>query len=94
MKMMFNVWIGRLNFKIRDTDAKHRKFYALESTIASIYIYIERERESYAMVSREVQNIFVLRIVSSIFKFKTPIQPLKVFSILKYIWNSNFIYIF
>jgi hypothetical protein len=33
----------------------------------------ERERESYATVSREVQNIFVLHVVSPIFKFKTPI---------------------
>jgi hypothetical protein len=68
------------------------------STIVQLYIYIyiyiyrERERESYAMVSHEVQNIFVLRAVSPIFKFKTPIRPLKVFFILKYIWRPNFIF--
>jgi hypothetical protein len=34
-------------------------------------IYIERE--SYATVSREVQNIFVLRVISPIFEFEIPI---------------------
>jgi hypothetical protein len=36
-----------------------------------IYIYIYIEREKDAMISREVQNVFVLRIVSSISEFKT-----------------------
>jgi hypothetical protein len=47
----------------------------------SLLIYIYRERESYATVNHEVQNIFVLRIISLIFKFKTPIRPLKIFSV-------------
>jgi hypothetical protein len=41
----------------------------------------------YATVSREIQKNFVLRVVSSISKFKTLIRLLKVFSILKHVWR-------
>jgi uncharacterized metal-binding protein len=53
-------------------------------------VYIYRERESYAPVSREVQNAFVLHVVFFIPEFKTSIEPFKVFSILKYVWRPNF----
>jgi hypothetical protein len=45
------------------------------------------------MVGGEVQNVFVLRVVSLIFKYKTPIRPFKVFFILKYILKPNFIFL-
>jgi hypothetical protein len=56
-----------------------------------IYIYIKRE--SYATVIREVQNVFIFHVVSLIFEFKTPIRPLKVLFILKYVWRSNFTFL-
>jgi hypothetical protein len=52
-------------------------FRALRSMIALLSLYIY-ERESYAMV-KSVQ-------------FKILIQPLKIFSILKYVWRPNFIF--
>jgi hypothetical protein len=48
---------------------------------------------NYVMVSHEVQNVFILRVVSLIFEFKIPIGLFKVFSILKYIWKLNFIFL-
>jgi hypothetical protein len=70
MKIMFNVWIDRLNFQIRDMNANHGKFCASRSTIAPLYIYIyrerERERESEAMMFREVQNLLCFASVSRI----------------------------
>jgi hypothetical protein len=39
-----------------------------------------------------VQHDFVFRIISLIFEFKTPIQPFKIFYILKYAWRLNFIF--
>jgi hypothetical protein len=45
---------------------------------------------SHVMVNREIQNVFVLRIISLIFEFKILIRPFKIFSVLKYICRSNF----
>jgi hypothetical protein len=80
---------------LQDYDMKNLLWYlnwnnAYGITVFNPYIY--RERENYATVSHEVQNTFVLHVVSLIFKFKTPIRPFKMFSILKYIWTSNFIF--
>jgi hypothetical protein len=45
-----------------------------------------------ATVSHELQNIFVLHIISLISEFKIPTRPLKMFFILKYVWRPNFIF--
>jgi hypothetical protein len=40
---------------------------------------------SYVTVSHEVQNVFVLCIISLIFEFKILIQPFNMIFILKYV---------
>jgi hypothetical protein len=71
-------------------------YEAPQATYMHIYVYIyirERERERVMLqLVMKYKIILYFALYLSFFKFKTPIQPLKVFYILKYIWRSNFIF--
>jgi hypothetical protein len=69
------VWIGRLNFQIRDTDAKHRRFCASQSTIASLYIYISCKKILVFFVYFEIiYSIIDLNIFKKIWNIYQHIQ--------------------